>query len=100
MDSVPSQPAEPQCPVTPDDPVSEEAYDAVIGAMDQMIAEAPEPAELPPHTAAERHAILTGLGLDADDPACHARAIAEGLIRTDPPYQPGPWPRPPRDERT
>jgi hypothetical protein len=55
------------------------------------------PSDLKPHSAGERVAILQRLGLDPSDPASHAFAVASGWIRTDPPYVPSPWPRPPRD---
>ena len=33
-------------------------------------------------------------GLDPTDPGQWARAITEGIVEQDPPYEPAPWPRP------
>jgi hypothetical protein len=38
-----------------------------------------------PHSAAERAVILPRLGLDPNDPASVAFAVASGWVRTDPP---------------
>lgn len=46
----------------------------------------PHPASPGAEAAMRRH------GLDPEDPSGWARAIAMGLVDSDPPYVPSPWP--------